>query len=117
MPKKIIDDLVYFLERHDDGKYEIEGEHLLSDLGNTVPCVGDRVTMTIHDVGISNMQVVGRHFVRHLDEASDSEWIAWFVIVQSVDLQEADDLFDVINENYGRYIRGLPPPKHTNVRR
>ncbi|MDI5926468.1 hypothetical protein QBK93_17465 [Rhizobium leguminosarum] len=111
MPK-IIDDLVYFLERQDDGKYQIEGEHLLADLGNIIPEIGDLITLTIHDVGISIMEVVGRHFVRHFDEASDSEWIAWFIIVQSVDMQEADDLFDAISENYSQYIQGWPPPKH-----
>ncbi|PZM14616.1 hypothetical protein CPY51_10270 [Rhizobium tubonense] len=37
------------------------------------------------------MEVVGRHFVRHLDEALDSEWIAWFIIVQSVDLRSRHD--------------------------
>ncbi|MBB2832386.1 UNVERIFIED_ORG: hypothetical protein GGD51_002515 [Rhizobium esperanzae] len=104
MPK-IIDELVYFLERQEDGKYQIEGEHGLSDLGNTVPSIGDRITLTIHEVGISIMEVVGRHFVRHYDEASDSEWIAWFIIVKSVDLQEADDLFDVINENYRQFVK------------
>ncbi|EJT05686.1 hypothetical protein [Rhizobium sp. CCGE 510] len=109
MPK-IIDDLVYFLERQDDGKYQIEGEHLLADLSNTIPGIGDRITLTIHDVGISTVDVIGRHFVRHLDEASDSEWIAWFIIVKSVDLQEADDLFDVINENYCRFVKA--PPEH-----
>ncbi|MGO8645166.1 hypothetical protein ACC810_30620 [Rhizobium ruizarguesonis] len=114
MPK-IIDELVYFLERQGDGKYQIEGEHLLADLGNTVPGFGDRITLTIHDVGISIMEVVGRHFVRHFDEASDSEWIAWFIIVQAVDLQEADDLFDVVNENYRQYIQGWPPPNHTKT--
>lgn len=101
---------MYSLERQDDGKYHIEGEHVLADLGNAIPGIGDRITLTIHDVGISTMDVIGRHFVRHLDEASDSEWIAWFVIVLSVDLQEADDLFDVINENYPHFIQGRPPP-------
>ncbi|MGZ2404852.1 hypothetical protein [Rhizobium ruizarguesonis] len=114
MPK-IIDDLVYFLERQADGKYQIEGEHFLADLGNTIPAIGDRITLTIHDVGISIMEVVGRHFVRHFDEASDSEWIAWFIIVQSVDMQEADDLFDAISENYSRYIQGWPLPNHTKT--
>lgn len=108
MPK-IIDDIVYFLERQNDGKYHIEGEHGLTDLGNTIPGFGDRVTLTVHDVGISITEVVGRHFVRHYDEASDSEWIAWFIIVQSVDLQEADDLFDVINENYSQFVKSAPP--------
>ncbi|MGO7898930.1 hypothetical protein ACC719_15825 [Rhizobium ruizarguesonis] len=114
MPKTI-DDLVYFLERQADGKYQIECEHGLTDLGNTVPGFGDRITLTIHDAGISIMEVVGRHFVRHYDEASDSEWIAWFIIVQSIDLPEADDLFDVISENYSRYIQGWRPPNHTKT--
>ncbi|XKM39566.1 hypothetical protein A4U53_025755 [Rhizobium ruizarguesonis] len=103
------------MERQADGKYQIEGEHLFADLGNTVPGFGDRITLTIHDVGISIMEVVGRHFVRHYDEASDSEWIAWFIIVQVVDLPEADDLFDVVNENYRQYIKGWPPPNHTKT--
>ncbi|TAZ76551.1 hypothetical protein [Rhizobium ruizarguesonis] len=114
MPK-IIDELVYFLERQADGKYQLEGEHGLTDLGHTVPGFGDRITLTIHDAGISIMEVVGRHFVRHYDEASDSEWIAWFIIVQAVDLPEADDLFDVISENYSRFIQGWPPPNHTKT--
>ncbi|MDQ0558289.1 hypothetical protein QO004_000062 [Rhizobium mesoamericanum] len=99
----IIDDTVYLLERDSDGKYEIQGEHALADLSNNVPSVGDRITLTIDDDGpTSIMEVVSRYLVRHLDRPSNSEWTAWFLIVQAIDLQEADDLFDVINENCRR---------------
>ncbi|GLR49743.1 hypothetical protein KYK30_14365 [Shinella yambaruensis] len=105
----IVDDMVYFLERQEDGKFHIEGEYALSDLRNTVPGFGDRITLTIDGVGTSIAEVVGRYFVRHIEEASDSEWIAWFIIVQSIEPQEADDLFDVISVRYTNFVRASPP--------
>jgi len=107
----IVDDQVYFLVRQKNGKFEIESQYLLADLNNTVPGFGDRMALTIHDTGFSMMEVVGRYFVRHLDEASDTEWIAWHVIVQPIDLQEADDLFEAISENYSKYVKPAPAQK------
>ncbi|EPE98643.1 hypothetical protein [Rhizobium grahamii] len=107
MANKIIDDVVYFLERDSDGKYEIQAEHLLSDLSNTVPSVGDRITLTINgDGATSTMEVVGRHLISHLDRASDCEWTAWFLIVQGLDPREADDLFELVSEHFSQYIQG-----------
>jgi len=109
--QNVIDDLIYFVVRNADGKFEIEGEHLLSDLGNNLPVAGDRITLTIHDIGFSTMEVVNRHFVRHLDPASDTEWIAWVVLVRPIDLPESDDLFDLISENCSRFRRSVPQTK------
>jgi len=113
---KIVDDLVYFLVRQDNGKYEIDAEHLLSDLGGSVPGFGDRVALTIHDAGSAFMEVVGRYFVRHLDESSGNEWIAWFIIVEPIHLPEADDLFDLISENYDRFVRNPATMRRESVR-
>ncbi|WP_187772317.1 hypothetical protein [Agrobacterium sp. B1(2019)] len=110
-----VDDVVYFLERQPDGKYEIDAEHLLSDIGGNVPGFGDRIASTIHDTGWSFMEVVGRYFVRHIDENSNKEWLVWFVIVESVDLPEADDLFDLISETYNRFIKGRSALKRKRV--
>jgi hypothetical protein len=115
--RNIVDDLVYFLERQKDGRFQIEGEHRLADLHNNVPGFGDRITLAIDGVGTSIMEVVGRYFVRHLDEASDSEWIAWFIIVQSVDLQEADDLLEAVSEHYAKFVRDRPPQKRERAPR
>jgi len=41
----------------------------MADLKNAVPESGARITLTIHDDGISVIEVVGRNLVKHLDEA------------------------------------------------
>lgn len=106
MANKIIDDVVYLLERQSDGKYEIQGAHSLSDLNNTVPSVGDRITLTIDvDGATSVMKVVSRHLISHLDRASDCEWTAWFLVVQGLDPREADDLFELVSEHFRQYIQ------------
>jgi len=95
--KTIIDDLVYFLRR-DAGEYHFEGSDSLTNLSNTVPAIGDRITLTRENLGGTTMEVVGRHYVRHLNEASDTEWAAWFIIVGSLELD--GNLFDAICENF-----------------
>ncbi|WP_434729491.1 hypothetical protein [Rhizobium binae] len=108
--RTVIDETVYLLERNSDGKYDIQGAHSLSDLNNTVPSVGDRITLTIDGDGpTSVMEVVSRHLVRHLDRASNSEWTAWFLMVQGVDQREADELFEVVSEHFSRFVRPDPP--------
>ncbi len=94
----IVDELVYFLRRQDDGKYELEGSEGLSNLSNTVPVIGDNITLTREGLGGSTMRVVGRHYVRHLNEATDTEWAAWFIIVESLELD--GDLLAAISENF-----------------
>ncbi|UHS61069.1 hypothetical protein HRR99_05840 [Agrobacterium vaccinii] len=105
---EVADDVVYFLERQADGKYDIDAEHSLSDLGGSVPGFGDHIALTIHNIGSSFMEVVGRYFVRHIDEGSNKEWLVWFVVVEPVKLPEADDLFDLISDTYNRFAKTRP---------
>lgn len=109
-----IDDAVYLVERNSDGALEIQGSHLLSDLSNTVPNVGDRITLSIQGVGATSiMQVQSRHFVRHLDEESKAEWSAWFLIVEAIDRHEDDELIELVSREFVDYVRPEPP---TNVK-
>lgn len=103
--QSIVDDVVYFVERQADRKYEIDAEYSLSDLGGSIPDFGDRIALTIHDIGSSFMEVVGRYFVRHIDEALNKEWLVWFIVVEPVNLPDADDLFDVISDTYNRFAK------------
>jgi hypothetical protein len=106
---QIIDDCVYLVKRDSDGRLEVEGEHLLPDLGNTVPIVGDRIVLTMDEHGSSSvMEVVSRHLVRHMDRASDTEWTAWFLMVREIEQHEGDELFELVSEHFDKYVRPKP---------
>ncbi|WP_150132701.1 hypothetical protein [Neorhizobium sp. SOG26] len=90
--RPIIDDAVYLLTLQDDGRYHLEGSHLLADLSGIVPAPGDRVTLAIDEDVTSIFEVISRHFVRHLRLASGDEFSAWVLVAQEVDQLEADEL-------------------------
>ncbi|NKM30780.1 hypothetical protein [Rhizobium laguerreae] len=102
----IVDDKVYFIERQENGAYWLDATFSLSDLGGTVPGFGDRYALTIHKSGTAIAEVVGRYFLRHIDEEAGSEWYAWFIVVQEVDLKEQHDLVRIFSTVYNEDIRG-----------
>ncbi|MBY4589399.1 hypothetical protein [Rhizobium redzepovicii] len=104
----IVDDKVYFIERQKNGAYWLDATFSLSDLGGTVPGFGDRYALAIHKSGTAIAEVVGRYFLRHIDEAAGSEWYVWFIVVQQIVLQEQHDLFRIFSTVYKEDIRGNP---------
>lgn len=108
---ELVDDRVYILERYEDGSFHLDAELNLAELAHGVPGFGDRITLSVHGVGISVVEVVARYFVRHIDESSGREWTAWFVVVEPVELKEADALFEAIGKIYRTRARNRPPPQ------
>lgn len=102
----IVDDKVYFIERQKNGSYWLVSTFTLSDLGGMVPGFGDRHALSIHESGTAMAEVVGRYFLRHIDEKSGSEWYAWFIVLETVELTEQDDLFRIFTIVYEEDIRG-----------
>ncbi|AIC27056.1 hypothetical protein IE4771_CH01939 [Rhizobium etli bv. mimosae str. IE4771] len=104
----IVDDKVYFIQRQKHGSFYLDATFSLSDLGGTVPGFGDRYALAIHKSGTAIAEVVGRYFLRHIDEKAGNEWYAWFIVVQEVSLREQDDLFRIFSTVYKEDIRGNP---------
>ncbi|MBB3658483.1 hypothetical protein FHX15_003730 [Rhizobium sp. BK650] len=102
----IVDDKVYFIERQKTGAYWLDATFSLSDLGGTIPGFGDRYALAIRKSGTAIAEVVGRYFLRHIDDNAGSQWYAWFVVVEAVELKEQDDLFDIFSKVYDEDIRG-----------
>ncbi|MBX5132543.1 hypothetical protein HJB80_07685 [Rhizobium lentis] len=104
----IVDDKVYFIQRQKHGSFLLDATFSLSDLGGTIPGFGDRYALAIHKKGSAIAEVVGRYFLRHIDEKAGNEWYAWFIVVQEVSLREQDDLFRIFSTVYKEDIRGDP---------
>ncbi|PDT09767.1 hypothetical protein [Rhizobium sp. M1] len=104
----IVDDKIYFIQRQKHGSFYLDATFSLSDLGGTVPGFGDRYALAIHKSGTAIAEVVGRYFMRHIDEKTGNEWYAWFIVVQEVSLREQDDLFRIFSTVYKEDIRGNP---------
>lgn len=112
---------IYVLERVSSGEIQCIDIFPLSAFLGAVPVIGDRITLDIyHDDqegdGIAITEVVGRHFVRYIAEISGVECYAWFVLVKTIEADDAVELASAFGEVFRREFRDLwrtprtPPP-------
>lgn len=113
MEEHVFED-VYVLSCVSSGEYQCIDTIPLTAFGGIVPIVGDRLTLDLYNDdegdGLAVEEVIGRHFVRYICENSGEEAYAWFLVVQTVDLNYAPELGGAIGIVFRDELRFTAPP-------
>lgn len=106
-----VSEQVYVLEKFSSGAYELVDDFPISTMLGTLPSIGDRLTLDLYDDdkgdGIAVAKVVGRHFVRYIMEKTGDECYAWFLLVETIETDEAVGLADAFGKVFRREFRNL----------
>jgi len=105
---------VYVLSPVSNGGYEFIDTIPMSALKGVVPNLGDRITLDLYNNdegdGLAVAEVIGRHFVRYIDESDGDEAYAWFLVVQTVELDHTSKLAEAIGAVFRNELRPIAPP-------
>jgi hypothetical protein len=108
---------VYILSPVSNGGYEFIDTIPMSALKGVVPNLGDRITLDLYNNdegdGLAVEEVIGRHFVRYFDESDGDEAYAWFLVVQTVELDHTSKLAEAIGAVFRNELRPIAPPTKT----
>ncbi|MCR6501783.1 hypothetical protein MUO32_22345 [Shinella sp. CPCC 101442] len=108
---------VYVLCPVSNGGYQHIDTIPLSALKGVVPNLGDRITLDLcnndESDGLAIEEVVGRHFVRYINESNGDEAYAWFIVVQTVELDHTSKLAKAIGAVFRNELRPIAPPTKT----
>lgn len=105
---------VYVLSRVSSGEYQCIDTIPLSALRGGVPNIGDRITLDLYNDdegdGLAVEEVISRHVVRYISENSADEAYAWFLVVETVELDCARELAEAIGTAFRNELRPIAPP-------
>jgi hypothetical protein len=112
-----VSDEIYVLSKDSSGGFVWVDTFPLSVFSGNVPAVGDHITLDLyHDhegYGVAIEEVISRHFVRYISESSGDECHAWFVVVETVETEDAQALASTIGKVFRQEFRGASQPGTT----
>lgn len=123
MEEQVLEE-VYVLSPVSNGGYQYIDNIPLSALKGVVPNVGDRITLDLYNNdegdGLAVEEVIGRHFVRYINESNGDEAYAWFLVVETVELDHTSKLAEAIGDVFRNELRPtepavVAPPVHDPV--
>lgn len=107
-----VSDQIYVLERSSAGRFDWIDTW---ECSGKIPAIGERLTLAIHSMeegdGAAVQEVIERHYVRYIDEATDDEFYAWFVIVKTIEMDGIADLAEAVGKVFRHEFRDVLSPR------